>query len=91
MHKKFVINLTKIRGGCQSGRKVVTYDSKTDLPLSRLAYVTIRSEFNLVSMLQSLSHYYWKLGFDHFKESVFWKRYDFVPYKRVEYVMLIEG
>ena len=27
------INLTKIKGGCQSGRKVVTHNSKSDLPL----------------------------------------------------------
>ena len=33
MHKKFEINLTKIKGGCQSGRKVVTHNSKSDLPL----------------------------------------------------------
>ena len=33
MHKKFEINRTKIRGGCQSGRKVVTQNSKSDLPL----------------------------------------------------------
>ena len=33
MHKKDEINQTKIKGGCQSGRKVVTYDSKSDLPL----------------------------------------------------------
>ena len=33
MHKKFVINLTNIKGGCQSGRKVVTHNSKSDLPL----------------------------------------------------------
>ena len=33
MHKKFEINQTKIKGGCQSGRKVVTHDSKSDLPL----------------------------------------------------------
>ena len=33
MHKKFEINLRKIKGGCQSGRKVVTYNSKSDLPL----------------------------------------------------------
>ena len=31
MHKKFEINRTKIKG--QSGRKVVTPDSKSDLPL----------------------------------------------------------
>ena len=33
MHKKFVIDWTKIKGGCQSGRKVVTHNSKSDLPL----------------------------------------------------------
>ena len=33
MHKKFKINLTKIKGGFQSGRKVVPHDSKSDLPL----------------------------------------------------------
>ena len=34
MQKKFEINRTKIEGGCQSGRKVVTHNSKNDLPLS---------------------------------------------------------
>ena len=33
MHKKFEINRTKIKGGCQPGSKVVTLDSKSDLPL----------------------------------------------------------
>ena len=33
MHKKFEINQTKIKGGCQSGRKVVTHNSMSDLPL----------------------------------------------------------
>ena len=33
MYKKFEINRTKIKGGCQSGRKVVLHDSKSDLPL----------------------------------------------------------
>ena len=33
MHKKFEINRTKIKGGCQSGRKVVPHNSKNDLPL----------------------------------------------------------
>ena len=32
MHKKYEINQTKIKGGCQSGRKVVTHDSKSNLP-----------------------------------------------------------
>ena len=34
MHKKFEINWTKIKGGCQSGRKEVTHNSKSDLPLA---------------------------------------------------------
>ena len=34
MHKKFEINWTKIKGDCQSGRKVATPDSKSDLPLA---------------------------------------------------------
>ena len=34
MHKKFEINQTKIKGGCQLGRKVVTHNSKSDLPLA---------------------------------------------------------
>ena len=37
MHKKFEIDQTKIKGGCQSGRKVVTHNSKSDLPLVELA------------------------------------------------------
>ena len=38
MHKKFEINQTKIKGGCQSGRKVVTHNSKSDMPLSKLDF-----------------------------------------------------
>ena len=33
MHKKFAIIRKKIKEGCQSGRKVVTNNSKSDLPL----------------------------------------------------------
>ena len=36
MYKKFEINQTKIKGGCQSGRKVVIQNSKSDLPLRLL-------------------------------------------------------
>ena len=32
-HKKFEINWIKIKGSCHSGRKVVTHDSKSNLPL----------------------------------------------------------
>ena len=38
MHKKFEINQTKIKGGCESGRKVVTHNSKSDLPLVEMIY-----------------------------------------------------
>ena len=41
MHKKFEINRTKIKGGCQSGRKVVTHKSKSDLPQKGYIYVGI--------------------------------------------------
>ena len=34
MHKKFEINQTKIKGGGQSGRKVVSHNSNRDLPLN---------------------------------------------------------
>ena len=37
MQKKFQINQKKIKGGCQSGRKVVTHNSKSDLPLPKKA------------------------------------------------------
>ena len=33
VQKKFVVNRKKIKGGCQSGRKVVIHNSKNDLPL----------------------------------------------------------
>ena len=33
MHKKFEINLTKIKDGCQSGRKVVPHNAKSNLLL----------------------------------------------------------
>ena len=29
----FEVNQTKIKGGCQSGKKVAPHDSKSDLPL----------------------------------------------------------
>ena len=40
MHKKFDINWTEIKGSCQSGRKMVTQDSKSDLPL--ISHFTMR-------------------------------------------------
>ena len=38
MQKKFEVNRTKIKGGCQSERKVVTHNSKGDMPLANLAF-----------------------------------------------------
>ena len=38
MRKKFEINRTKIKGGCQSGRKVVSHDSKSDYPLAHITH-----------------------------------------------------
>ena len=35
IHKNFEINRTKIKGGYKSGRKVVTHDSTSDLPLEK--------------------------------------------------------
>ena len=43
MHKKFEINWTKIKGGCQSGRKVVTHNSKSYLTP---VYIEIKSGQN---------------------------------------------
>ena len=34
MHKIFEINRIKIKGGCKSGIKAVTHNSKSDLPLA---------------------------------------------------------
>ena len=48
MHKKFEINRTKIKGGCQSGRKVVTHNSKSDLPLVSIIKKVIDTLVNLV-------------------------------------------
>ena len=40
--KKFEINQTKIKGGCQLGRKVVPHDSKSDLPLVLSSMISAR-------------------------------------------------
>ena len=43
----FEANQTKVMGGCQSGRKVVPHDSKSDLPL--VVYGSLR-EFRKVQL-----------------------------------------
>ena len=41
MHKNFETNRTKIKCGCQSGRKVVTHNSKSDLTLVHTSVLII--------------------------------------------------
>ena len=41
VNKKFEINRTKIKGGCQLGRKVLTHNSKSNLPLDSCELSTI--------------------------------------------------
>ena len=53
MHKKFEINQTKIKGGCQSGRKVVPHNSKSDLPLDKLLHTRLNF---IVLIIKSISN-----------------------------------
>ena len=53
MQKKFVINRTKIKGGCQLGSKVVPHDFKSDLPLRNWA--------SFVSNFKYYWAFFWKL------------------------------
>ena len=59
MHKKFEINRTKIEGSCQSGRKVVTYDSKSDLPLKGDRKVSCPFRNSIEHMVFSYVHIEW--------------------------------
>ena len=54
MHKKFEINGTKIKGGCQLRRKVVTHNSKSDLPLveKSTVYPTGVTSLVIISLLE---------------------------------------
>ena len=47
MRKKFEINQTKIKGGCQSGRKVITHNSKSDLPLCTVKIYCFYEQFEI--------------------------------------------
>ena len=47
MHKKFEINRTKIEGGCQPGRKVVTHNSKSDWPLVPQLRTGLRNAYSV--------------------------------------------
>ena len=53
MYKKFEINRTKIKGGCQLGRKVVTHNSKSDLPL---VTVCVSPAFSLLNIFFYCKH-----------------------------------
>ena len=46
MYKKFEVNRTKIKGGCQSERKAVPHNSKSDLPLAQ-SDITKRACFTI--------------------------------------------
>ena len=69
LHKKFEINRAKIKGGCQSGRKVVTHNSKSDLPLEKEKKNTLKSydsetgkKFKTTDMISILSSsVYWNI------------------------------
>ena len=49
MHKKFEKNPTKIKGSCQSGSKVVTHNSKSDLAFARLELVSYQFSSQLTA------------------------------------------
>ena len=57
--QKFEINRTKIKGGCQSGRKVVTHNSKSDLPL--IQRQTIYGMFVVVSKFNQHKKWLWRM------------------------------
>ena len=47
MHKKFKINQKKIKGGCQSGRKVTIHNSNSDFPLLCLSIESLEDANNV--------------------------------------------
>ena len=60
---KFEVGRTKIKGGCQLERKVVTNNSKSDLPLVLFCFIVkmeIYKEcgkvFSVSAVLKTLSH-----------------------------------
>ena len=55
MQKKFEINKTKIKGGCQSGRKVVPLDSKSDLPLD-FEVISSQKRFKILGIPDNKTH-----------------------------------
>ena len=61
MHKKFEINQTKIKGGCQSRKKVVPHDSKSDLTLRPIQY--LKKTTLLLNMSYVLNRYKYICGY----------------------------
>ena len=59
MQKKFEINQTKIKGGFQSGRKVVTHNSKSDLPLVHVQVNILFTSFLRSEGHISRTHIFW--------------------------------
>ena len=51
MHKKFQINRTKIKVGCQSGRKVVTHNSLTTDDSDDTEDSDVSDDFNAKKLL----------------------------------------
>ena len=51
MYKKFEINRRKIKGSCESGRKVVTHNSKSYLPLGT-CYISVVFTLLYVGILE---------------------------------------
>ena len=66
MCQKFEINWTKIKGSCQSGRKVVTQDSKSDLPLGKCCTLITLSPVLPALVLSSLPTNWIAWGYDFF-------------------------
>ena len=68
--QKFEINWTKIKGGCQSGRKVVIHNSKSYLPLTGNCFYLISCKNTLTKLLDAL-FFSW---FVKLKIKKMWKR-----------------
>ena len=51
MSKKFEINWTKIKDGCQPGRKVVNHNSMSDLPLVCSKFRAINDQSHHLGLL----------------------------------------
>ena len=47
----FIINQTKIKVGCQSGRKVEPHDSKSDLPLTSLFWILYTNSCQFIKLV----------------------------------------